>query len=164
MDLQLNMLTQNTALWLYKLPRDSQLLIQLGENWHSPSPNEPTLPMPNNKRANTSLRTLAGRVKVNRPCIDPFPDLPVGALHWNRQVQILPRKDKREYKGITKAFIELCHIGTTVNVHCEGTLSNKGRADGKQLGAAAAVLYYQGREKSHAKLTFRESITETNAS
>jgi hypothetical protein len=58
MDLRLNMLTKNTALWLYKLPRDSQLLIQLGEDWHAPGPNEPPLPTPNSKRAKTNLHDL----------------------------------------------------------------------------------------------------------
>jgi hypothetical protein len=164
MDLRLTMLTQNTALCLYKLPRDSQLLIRLGEGWNVPSPGDPPLPTPNNKRAKTSLRALADRVQVNGPRSNPFPDIPTEAPSWNGRVQVLPKKDRREYEGITKAFVESCRIGTTINVHCEGILSNRGRADGKQLGAASAVLYHQGREQSHAEQTFGESVTEADAS
>jgi Reverse transcriptase (RNA-dependent DNA polymerase)/Endonuclease-reverse transcriptase len=164
MDLRLSLHTQNTALRLYKLPRDSQLLIRLGDGWHTPSPNEPTLPTPNNRRAKTSLHALAARVQANGPRIEPFPELPAGAPSWNGRVQVLPKRDKREYEGITRAFVDSCRIGTTINVHCEGFLSNRGRADGKQLGAASVVLYRQGREQTHAEQTFGDSVTEADAS
>ena len=141
MDLRLNMLTQNTA-----LPTDS------------------SLPTPNSRRAKTNLRALAARVQANGLRIDPLPDIPAGAPSWNECVQMLPKRDKREYEDIIKTFSDSCRARTTINVHCEGLLSNKDRPDGKQLGTASAVLYRQGRELSHAKQTFGESVTETDAS
>jgi hypothetical protein len=164
MDLRLNMLMKNTALRLYKLPKDSQLLIRLGEDWHAPGPNEPPLPTPNSKRAKTNLHDLAARVQANGPRIDPFPDIPAGALSWNGCIQMLPKCNKQEYEGITKTFAESCRIGTTINVHCKGLLSNKDCPDGKQLGAVAVVIYHQGREQSHTKQTFEESVTEADSS
>ena len=44
MGLCLDMLTQSTALRLYKAPRSSQLLRRLGPAWHSPALNAPPLP------------------------------------------------------------------------------------------------------------------------
>lgn len=164
MDLRLKMLTQNTALRLYRLPKDSQLLIRLGDSWHTPSPEDMPLPTPNRKGAKTSLRSLAAGISPNGPRITPFPDLPTGAPTWNGRVSTLPKRDKKEYPGITGAFVESCRAGTTINVHCEGFLSNRAREDGKQLGGASAVIYHQAREGRHVENTYGESVTEHDSS
>jgi hypothetical protein len=49
-----------------------------------------------------------------------------------------------------------------VNIFTVGTYSNKHRDDGKQLGAASAVLYHNGRDWNHAEKVFGETVTETD--
>jgi len=56
------LLVQNTALRLYKVPKESQLLVRLGGAWHTPNPNDLPLPTPNRSRVSTTLRTLAAKV------------------------------------------------------------------------------------------------------
>jgi hypothetical protein len=78
MDLRLDMLTQSTALRLYRVPNGSQLRRRLGEPWYDPSPEELPLPTPNDPRTNTTLRRLAAKVSPHGPRVDPFPILPEG--------------------------------------------------------------------------------------
>jgi hypothetical protein len=58
--------------------------------------------------------------------------------------------------------MNLCKEGRTINIFSEGTLSNRNREDGKQLGAAPAVLYHQGRERRHVERVFGETVTEND--
>ena len=51
MEFRLNMLLQNSALQLYKVPNESQLLRCLEGKWHTPSLNDLPLPTPNNPHA-----------------------------------------------------------------------------------------------------------------
>lgn len=64
-------LTQSSALRLYWLPKNSQLFIRLGDNWHRPNPDDTPLPTPNRKWAKTTLRDLATKA----PAKGLFPDL-----------------------------------------------------------------------------------------
>jgi hypothetical protein len=163
MDLRLNMLVQNTALRLYKVPRDSQLLKRLGGAWHIPTPEEAPLPVQTRRKLKTTLSSLAARVPAQGPRVNPFPDVPAGAPTWNGRLQTTPKLKDRDYSQITDAVTTACQEGFVVNVYCDGLFSNKDRTDGKQLGAAAAVLYHEGRELRHAEVVFGESITESDA-
>lgn len=49
-----------------------------------------------------------------------------------------------------------------VNIFSEGTLSNKDRADGKQIGAALAVLYHQCRDWKYTERVFGQTVTEND--
>src|SRR6202789_2695412 len=57
MDLRLTMLVENTARRLYKVPKESQLLVRLGGEWHAPSPSDFPLPTPNRSGSKTTLRS-----------------------------------------------------------------------------------------------------------
>ena len=162
MDLRLNMLTQNTALRLYRAPRSSQLLRRLGPAWHTPVANAPPLPTRDRAGMVTTLRTLAARVPPGGPRIDPFPDLPVGAPHWGGRVTVAPRHDGQDYTAISEEIKDACHQGHATNIYCEALLSNKNRDDGKQLGAAAAILYHKGREIGHTEKVFGEGVTASD--
>ncbi|KAI0262661.1 hypothetical protein BGY98DRAFT_1086401 [Russula aff. rugulosa BPL654] len=152
----------NTALRLYRAPRDSQLLKRLGGEWHVPTPGELPLPTPNRQQAKTTLRTLAARVPINGPRIDLFPDVPTGAPYWNGRVQIVPKRNDWDYAQVTTALVETCRKGRATNIFCEGIVSNQNREDGKQIGTASAVLYHRGIEYEHLEATFGESVTETD--
>ena len=163
MDVRLTLLLKNTALRLYKVPRESQLLARLGDAWHTPSPNDLPLPTPNRASASTTLRTLAARVPPNGPRLELFPDIPQGAPAWDGRVEIVAKHPDGDYKVIADALAETCRAGHTTTIYCDAVVSNKGREDGKQLGAASAVLYHDGREQGHTEEVFGETVTESDA-
>ena len=159
MDLRLDMLIQNTARRLYKAPESSQLLHRLGPQWHTPSPRDSPLPTPTRRGMNTTLRALAARVPAGGPRIIPFPVLPIGAPLWNGRVKLTPKNNDWDYALISEELMNACHQGLTTNIYSEALLSNKNRDDGRQLGAAAAVLYHEGRESDHAEKVSGETLT-----
>ena len=163
MKLRLTMLIKNTALRLYKVPKESQLLVRLGGTWHAPSLNDLPLPTPNRARAATTLRALAAKVPSNGPHIIPFPDLPPGAPSWNGRVTLTPKNTEWDYDQVTNALTQACSEGRTTNIYCDALVSNRDREDGKQLGAASAVLYHEGRELAHIEKVFGEAVTESDA-
>ena len=159
MDLRLGLLIQNTAHRLYKAPKSSQLLRRLGPLWHTPSPNDFPLPTAARRGMVTTLSALAARVPPGGPRIDPFPILPPGAPHWDGRLKFVPKKDNRDYALVSEELTNSCHQGRSTNIYSEAILSNRNREDGKQLGAAAAVLYHEGRESGHAEKVFGETVT-----
>jgi hypothetical protein len=92
MDLCLNLLTQNTALHLYKMPKCSQILKHIGGPWYSPNPDNAPLLTPNRKGTKTTLCTLATKVSEKGPYIEAFPELPKGAPSWDSRVQTVPKQ------------------------------------------------------------------------
>jgi len=162
MDLRLTMLTQNTALQLYKVLKESQLLRQLGGNWHAPQPHDFPLPTLNNSRAHTTLRTIAVHASPKGPQVDHFPDLPQGAPTWEGRVQWILKQKDWNYTQATRTLICLCKEGHTTNIFGEGTISNRNREDNKQVGAASVILYYHGREWKHIERIFRKTVTEND--
>jgi hypothetical protein len=163
MDLRLEMLIQNTALRLYRAPRGSQLTLRVGGLWHTQDPSDLPLPTPNRSRATTTLRALAEKVPVNGPRLDPFPEIPQGAPSWNGRVTIIPKDRSLDYEQLTNNLTGACLEGTAVNIYCNAVYSNRNREDGKQLGAAAATLYHEGRESGHCEEVFGETVTEADA-
>jgi hypothetical protein len=163
MDIRLEMLTQNTALRLYRVSRDSQLLKRLGGDWYTLQPQDTPLPTPNNDGAHTTLRALASRVSAKGPRVLHFPDLPPEAPSWGGRVSCLPRQDNQDYPLIAELLVNQCKEGKAVNIFTTGTYSNKHREDGKQLGAASAVLYHLGRDWKHTEKVFGETVTEADA-
>ena len=158
----LDMLLKNTARRLYKAPKSSQLLRRLGPTWHTPSPSDYPLPSAGRRGMVTTLRALAARVPAEGPRIDPFPTLPIGAPLWDGRVKLIPKNSDWEYAPILEVLTNTCHQGLSTNIYSEALLSNRNRDDGRQLGAAAAVLYYEGRESSHAEKVFGETLTPSD--
>ena len=160
MDLRLNMMLQKTALRLYKAPKGNQLLKRLGGAWHTPTTNDLPLPAPNRASVITTLRSLAARVPANGPRINPFPELPPGAPSWEGRVRVVHKQKEWDYDLVTNTLTTSCREGTTTNIFCSGVLSNKGRPDGKQIGATSAALYQLGQERHHAERVLGETVTE----
>jgi hypothetical protein len=69
-----------------------------------------------------------------------------------------------DYRQITATLADLCREGTTVNIFCEGVVLNRDRADGKQLGTTAVVLYQERKELAHwhVEQTLGKTVTETD--
>ena len=159
MDLRLSMLTENSAQWLYKVLRESQLPYWLGDDWYTLGPHDHTLPTWNNNRACTTLCTLAARVPAKGPCIDSFPNLPPDAPNWEGRVKRIPKQSNWDYPQVVNAMVKLCQEGQIVNIFCMGTLSNQNCQDGKQVGVASAILYHNGQEWGHVDRSFGETVT-----
>ena len=159
MNLCLDMLTQSTALRLYKAPDSSQLLRRLGPAWHTPTHNDHPLPTPDRTGMVTTLCTLAAKVPPGGPRITPYPALPPGAPLWGGQVALIPKQNEWDYPPISEEIKNDCHRGLSTNIYCEAVLSNRNRDDGRQLGAAAAMLYHKGRENGHVAKVFGEELT-----
>jgi hypothetical protein len=159
MDLRLDMLIKNTARRLYKAPDSSQLLRRLGPQWHTPSPRDFPLPTAARGKLVTTLVSLAARVPPGGPRINPFPDLPAGAPHWDGRLTLVPKVDDWDYTLVSEALTNSCHQGIATNIYTAAVLSNKDREDAKQLGAAAAVLYQEGRESGYEEKVFGEAVT-----
>ena len=73
MHIRLTMLTKTSALRLYRLPQQSQLLCRLGKDWHRSSPEDLPSPIPATGKGRqpqtrpSPLEALANRVPANGP-------------------------------------------------------------------------------------------------
>ncbi|KAI0245673.1 hypothetical protein BJV78DRAFT_1261122 [Lactifluus subvellereus] len=74
------------------------------------------------------------------PRIEPFPEVLIGAPSWDSGVQTTPKQKDWYYHHVTNTFTGSCREGATSNIYCNGVISNRGRADGKQVGAASAAF------------------------
>ena len=108
MDIRLEMLTQNTALRLYRVSSDSQLLKRLGGDWYTAQLHDPPLPAPNNVGTCSTLCSLASRVSAKCLRIQLFPELPPDAPYWDGRVTCTPRQDNWDYLLLTKSLVKDC--------------------------------------------------------
>jgi hypothetical protein len=144
------------------MPKHSQILKCIGGPWYSPNPDDAPLPTPNRKGAKTTLRTLATKVSEKGPRIEAFPELPKGAPSWDGRVQTVPKQKQWDYQQATNTLTEACCRGSITNIFCNGVVSNKDCEDSKQLGAASAILYHEGKEWGHAEKVLGETTTEAD--
>ena len=159
-DLRLRMLTDNSALRLYRLQSSSQVLLRLGGDW-APNPSEP-IPTPVRSKAKTALRALASRVAANGKRIEAFPDLPEGAPRWEDRVLIRVPLKREEQEAHKEHLVNQYNAGNTPQIFMAGVLSNKGRHDGKSITTAVAVLYHKGSEWGHTECILGEKLTQTD--
>ena len=150
MHIRLTMLTKTSALRLYRLPNESQLLCRLGEPWHTaspddlPNPSPVSAPRPNpGPKARTSpLEALASRVPANGPHCNELAVVPWEAPNWGRRLTFSPKTDRVSPSGRRAVIRTITEEGdpTVALVHVVGTVTNRGRRDNKIVGAAAASI------------------------
>jgi hypothetical protein len=116
--------------------------------------------MPNNSNINTMLHALAARVPTGGPCIRPFLMIPDNAPSWNGKVKVILKQEGWKYHQATTVLIKVCQEGIVTIIFCDGIISNKDQADGKQLGVTAMVLYQNGREQGHMEQVLGETVME----
>ena len=160
MDLRLRLLTDNSALRLYRLQSSSQVLLRLGIEW-TPTPRE-SIPTPTRRSAKTALRALASRVPANGQRLEPFPDIPVDAPLWDDRVEIRPVLGKEDQPALAERLATQQKGGRIPQVFMGGVLSNKGRHDGRSIATAAAVLYHTQSEWGHTECILGEKLTRTD--
>lgn len=97
MHIRINMLMKTSALRLYRLPNQSQLLCRLGKDWHRPSQDDLPSPVPltlprTGPRARISpLEALARRVPANGPRCDELAVAPWEAPNWGHRLSYCPK-------------------------------------------------------------------------
>ena len=143
-NLRLHMITDNSAMRLYRLQKSSQVLIRLGKNWR-PTPGH-SIPTPTRSKAKTTLRALAKRVDPNGPRIEAFPDTPPDAPNWGGRVKVLRIPKHDECEAQAKHLVDLRVAGTPPLIFINAAYTNKGRQSDKSIGVAAALLYFMGKE------------------
>jgi hypothetical protein len=160
MDLRLRMLTDNSALRLYRLQSSSQILLRLGGDW-CPNPQEP-IPTPERRAAKTALRALASRVPSKGNRIEAFPELPVGAPQWEGRVTIQPLAKREDQEAHSDWLVNQHNAGTIPQIFIGGALSNRGRHDDKSIATTAAVLYHKRSEWGHTECILGEKLTQAD--
>ena len=142
MDLWLTKLTQNTALRLSWVLSESPHLTQWGLVHTTPTSFPSPYPKPHQGQHHTPITHLKSHTEgpVHRPLSEPSPWLPnlAGKVKW------IPRQLDWDYPWASEALINLCKEGQVITVFNKGIISNNLCKDGKQLGAASAVLYQNG--------------------
>ncbi|KAF8270737.1 hypothetical protein EI94DRAFT_1797833 [Lactarius quietus] len=148
MHICLTMLTKTSALCLYRLPKQFQLLCHLGTDWHSPSEDDLPSPVPptcNQARARTNptpLEALASCVPVAGPHCNELAIAPWEAPNWGQRLVYKANTGGTSSDG-RQTFIRMIteeDDPATALVHVVGMITNWGRRDGKMMGAAAAVI------------------------
>jgi hypothetical protein len=105
---------------------------------------------------------LVAKVLAAGSRIETFPKLPKDAPSWNGRVQVIPKQKKWDYQQVTTMLINECRAGNTTNIFCNGVVSNRNCADNKQIGAASAVLYHEGKDWNHTNKPFGVTATEAD--
>ena len=159
MDLRLMMLTQNTALCLYRVLKESQLLKHLGGDWYTPGHDDLPLLIPNTNSSCMTLHSLTAHVSSRGPQVNPFLELPLDTLYWGGRVKVIPKQDNWDYKQVSESIVSLCKKGQTINIYSVGVLSNEHCKDGKQIRVCSAILYHQGQEWKHMERVLGETVT-----
>ena len=148
MHIRINMLTKTSALRLYRLPNQSQLLCRLGSDWHKPSqddlpsPVRAIPPKPGPRARISPLEALARRVPAAGPRCNELAVAPWEAPNWGRRLAYCPKANGVSHDGRRAAIRLMTEEGdpAVALVHVVGLITNRGRRDGKFVGAAAAVI------------------------
>lgn len=157
MDLRLRMMTDNSALRLYRLQSSSQVLLRLGGDWA-----QEQIPTPVRKSAKTALRALASRVPAKGNRLKAFPDVPKDAPQWKGRVSVQTPLKQEEQTAHSVKLIRQRTVGMIPQIYMGGVLSNKGRHDDKSIATVAAVLYYKKSEWGHTECVLGEKLTQAD--
>ena len=85
----------------------------------------------------------------------PHQTLPTGTERWPS-----PRHLRRAGCPVAR---RPSREGHTPHIFLNAAHTNKGRQDGKPIGAAAAVLYFRGKEWGHLEYTLGDQVTRMDA-
>ncbi|KAI0248151.1 hypothetical protein BJV78DRAFT_1334564 [Lactifluus subvellereus] len=166
MDLHLNLLMKNSALRLYRLPRESQLLKRLGGEWSGPR--EGDLPLPctpaRNRCTHTRLTALAQLAPADGPRLRPHALPPWGHQNWGACLSQDPRVRLQDERAAWVAQLKTdMSSGQAITIFCRGTVSNHNREDNLPVGTASSVAYLEGRELRHTECLLGTTVTGFDA-
>jgi hypothetical protein len=149
-------LTHTSALRLYRVPQESQLLSCLGHEW-DPSVQTGTdwvLPGPlhgasqdgsgHPKQRPTALEALGMRVPAEAPCADVVAMAPWEVPDWGAWLQFLGRIHPAQRREWVDSLYGAVTPLTGAVIRVAGTISNRDRLDNRMVGACTAVLSQGG--------------------
>jgi hypothetical protein len=149
-------LTHTSALRLYRVPRESQLLSRLGHEW---DPSVQTgadwvlpglLPVPSRSGSGcstqrpTALEALGVRVPAEAPRTDVVAIAPWEVPDWGERLRFLGRIHPVQRGEWVDSLYGAVTPLTGAIIRVPGTISNKDRSDNRMVGACAAVLSQGG--------------------
>jgi hypothetical protein len=149
-------LTHTSALRLYRVPRESQLLgrlghewdpsVQTGADWVLPGPSNGT---PRNRsgcstQRPTALEALGARVPAGAPRTDIVAMAPWEVPDWGVRLQFLDRTHPAQRREWVDGLYGTVTPSTGAIIRVVGMISNKDHSDNWMVGACTAVLSQGG--------------------
>jgi hypothetical protein len=143
-------LTYTSALRLYRLPRESQLLRRLGTDWYSPGqgdlpllvPRSRVLPGKRNQRP-TALEALALKVPSEGPKVDVAAIAPWEVPNWVEHVSYMGVENPYVRKAWIRDLTAAVTGTNTMLIHLAAATRNR-EAEGLGVVGGAAATYSRG--------------------
>jgi hypothetical protein len=143
-------LTYTLALQLYRLPRESQLLRHLGEDWYVPGQGDLPLPVPRSRvlpgkrnQRPTALEALALKVPSAGPKVDIVALAPWEVPNWGEHVSYMGVENPCVRKTWIRDFTVAVKGMNTMLVHLAAATLNR-EAEGLGVVGGAAATYSRG--------------------
>jgi hypothetical protein len=143
-------LTYTSALRLYRLPRESQILCRLGTDWYSPGQGDLPLPVPRscvlpgkrNQRP-TALEALALKVPSGGPKFDIVAIAPWEVPNWVEHVSYMGVETPCIRKAWIRDLTAAVKGTNTMLIHLAAATCNR-EAEGLGVVGGAAATYSRG--------------------
>jgi hypothetical protein len=143
-------LTYTSALCLYRLPRESQILRRLGKDWYSPGQGDLPLPVPRTRvlpgkrnQRPTVLEALALRVPSEGPKVDVAAIAPWEVPNWVEHVSYMGVENPCIRKAWIRDLTEAVKGTNTMLIHLAAATRNRD-AEGLGVVGGAATTYSRG--------------------
>ena len=160
-------LTYTSVLWLYRLPRASQLLRRLGPDWyvagHGDFPLVVTRPLVVHGRRNqcpTALEALATKVPSWGPCVDVTWIGPWEVPNWVVKVQVMGVTTPSRRKEWIQDLTILCETLNMLLIHTAAKLATRQLDEEVVVGGAAAVFSAGGSPWTQSGWTISSELTQ----
>jgi hypothetical protein len=143
-------LTYTSALRLYRLPRESQLLRRLGTDWYSPGQGDLPLPVPRSRvlpgkrnQRPTALEALALKVPSEGPRVDVVAIAPWEVPNWVEHVSYMGVENPCVRKAWICDLTVAAKGSSTMLIHLAAATRNR-EAEGLGVVGGAAATYSRG--------------------
>jgi hypothetical protein len=143
-------LTYTSALRLYRLPRESQILRRLSTDWYSPGQGDLPLPVPHSRvlpgkrnQRPTALEALALKVPSGGPKVDVVALAPWEVPNWVKHVSYMGVENPCVRKNWIRDLTGTVKDSNTMLVHLAAATLNR-EAEGLGVVGGAAATYSRG--------------------
>jgi hypothetical protein len=143
-------LTYTSALRLYRLPQESQILRRLGTDWYSPGQGDLPLPVPRSRvlpgkrnQRPTALEALALKVPSEGPKVDVAAMAPWEVPNWVEHVSYMGVENPCVRKTWIRDLTATVKGTNTMLIHLAAATRNR-EAEGLGVVGGAAATYSRG--------------------
>jgi hypothetical protein len=163
-------LTYTSALRLYRLPRESQILRRLGVDWYSPGQGDLPLPVPRSRvlpgkrnQRPTALEALALKVPSEGPKVDIVALAPWEVPNWVEHVSYMGVENPCVRKAWIRDLTSAVKGTNTMLVHLAAATLNREADDLGVVGGAAATYSRGGADITSHDWVIGTDLTQFNA-